>query len=127
MQYQRLSVGQKQALHRERMREPAVTCPVCETQTTAGELLEHVETRCQGPRKPNPHAAWVSWRQVMAMGIPRVTMNRWVTNGWVRVRGELQAREYLLRDVALLIAARHARRRSTATAVPISEPLDQRT
>jgi hypothetical protein len=29
--YHRMSIGAKQALHRERMREPAVACPVCET------------------------------------------------------------------------------------------------
>jgi hypothetical protein len=107
--YHRMSIAAKQALHRERMREPAVTCPVCETQTTAAELLEHVETRCPGPREPNPNASWITWRQALAMGVPRVTMNRWVTSGLVRVRSELQAREYLLRDLALLVATRHRR------------------
>lgn len=58
--YQRLSVAEKQALHRARMREPAVVCPVCETQTGASELLEHIEMRCTGPREPNPHASWIS-------------------------------------------------------------------
>jgi DNA modification methylase len=52
--YHRLSLAEKQTLHRECMREPAVVCPICETQTTAADLLEHIETRCPGPRDPNP-------------------------------------------------------------------------
>lgn len=110
MQYQRLSVGQKQALHRERMREPAVTCPVCETQTTAAELLEHLDTRCRGPRDPNPHSAWVGWRVATAMVLPG-TLSRWVKRRLVRTRGELQDREYLLRDIAVRVAALRAQQR----------------
>lgn len=111
--YRRLSIGQKQARHRERMREPAVVCPVCETQTTAAELLTHLDGRCSGPREPNPHASWVSWRQALAMGVPRATMNKWVRSGAVRVRGELQAREYLLRDLVMRLAMCRQRRQFT--------------
>jgi len=110
-QYQRLSLAAKQALHRERMREPAVVCPVCETQTTAAELLEHVETRCPGPREPNPHSKWVTWRQAMAMGCPPMALSRWASSGKVRVRGERQDRRYLLRDLALRMAHRRTNRR----------------
>lgn len=110
-QYHRMSIAQKQAHARERMREPAVTCPVCETQTTAADLLVHLDTRCPGPREPNPNASWISWRQALALGVPRATMNWWVTNGLVHVRGELQDRQYLLRDVVLKLAARKHRQR----------------
>jgi hypothetical protein len=109
--YQRLSLAEKQALQRERMREPAVTCPVCETQTTAADLLEHIETRCPGPREPNPSASWVSWRQAVAMGVPRETMFRWARQGLVRFRGERQDRRYLLRDLAVSLARRRAQQR----------------
>lgn len=105
MQYQRMSIGEKQARHRERMREPAVACPVCETQTTAAELLEHVAHRCSGPREPNPHAAWITWAQALALGVLPGTISRWVKRGTVRVRGEPQDRRYLLRDLALRLAA----------------------
>jgi hypothetical protein len=109
--YQRLSIGQKQALHRERMREPAVPCPVCETQTTAADLLEHVEIRCPGPREPNPNASWINWRQALDLGVPRETLSRWARQGVVRMRGELQDRRYLLRDIAVRVAARRAQQR----------------
>lgn len=57
--YHRMSLAQKQAHTRECMREAAVVCPVCETQTTAVDLLEHIETRCPGPREPNP-CSWMN-------------------------------------------------------------------
>lgn len=47
----------------------------------------------------------------MALGVPRATMNWWVTNGLVHVRGELQDRQYLLRDVVMKLAARRHRQR----------------
>jgi hypothetical protein len=40
-------------------------------------------------------------------------MNKWVTRGRVHVRGELQAREYLLRDVVLRLAMACQRRQFT--------------
>jgi hypothetical protein len=109
--YHRLSIGQKQALHLDRMREPAVTCPVCETQTTATDLLEHIETRCPGPREPTHKASWITWRQALDLGVPRETLSRWAKHGLVRVRGELQDRRYLLRDIAVRVAARRAQQR----------------
>ncbi len=110
--YSRMNIAQKQAHQREVMREPSVVCPVCETQTTAVYLIKHV-TRCTGPREPNRHSKWVSWRDAMRMGVPRETMSRWVKRGLVRVRGELQDREYLLRDIALRVAARRQQRRQS--------------
>jgi hypothetical protein len=49
----------------------------------------------------------------MEMGVARSTMNKWVGRGVVRVRGELQAREYLLRDVARRLAMARQRREFT--------------
>lgn len=109
--YQRLSLAGKQALQRERMREPAVTCPVCETQTTAADLLDHIATRCPGPREPNPASKWVTWRQALAIGVLPGTMSKWVKRGLVHVRGELQDRRYLLRDIAVRVAAQRCQQR----------------
>lgn len=38
-------------------------------------------------------------------------MSWWLTNGLVHVRGELQERQYLLRDVVMRLAARRHRQR----------------
>jgi hypothetical protein len=111
--YRRLSIAGKQALHRNRMREPSVACPVCDAQTTAADLLKHIATRCPGPQEPGAGSRWVSWREALALGVPRSTMNKWVKRGRVRVRGELQARQYLLRDVAMRLAERWQRREFT--------------
>jgi hypothetical protein len=108
--YRRLSIGAKQALHRDRMREPAVVCPVCETQTTATDLLEHRASRCPGKREPSAGSKWVSWREALALGVPARTLANWAASGWVRVRGDRMDRLYLLRDLAQRIARRKHRR-----------------
>lgn len=104
--YHRLSIGQKQALHRERMREPAVTCPKCEIHTTAAELLDHLKSRCPGQREPSPHSSWLTLSEVLAMGASRRTVFWWASRKLVRTRGTQRARQYLLRDVSLLLARR---------------------
>lgn len=109
--YHHLSIGEKQALHRESMREPSVVCPACETQTTATDLVRHIDTRCPGPREPNPHAHWISWREALALGVPRATLSYWARHGAVRFLGERQDRRYLLRDLAQRIANQRANRR----------------
>lgn len=109
--YHRMSVAQKQARHRQGMREPAVVCPVCETQTTAADLVHHVETRCPGQRDPNPHSKWITWREARALGVAKGTLSRWIRKGNVRTLGEFQDRRYLLRDIAQRIAQRRANRR----------------
>lgn len=108
--YGRLSIAAKQRLLVERAREPAVACPVCETQTTATDLLAHLE-RCPGPREVHPNSRWVGWRAALAIGVLPGTLSKWVTRGLVRTRGELQDREYLARDIAIRVAARRARQR----------------
>lgn len=109
--YHRLSIAEKQAHQRQSMREPAVMCPSCETQTTAADLLEHVASRCPGPRQPGSSSKWVSWREALAMGILPGTMSKWVKRGLVRARGELQDRQYLLRDIAVRVAAQRSQQR----------------
>lgn len=109
--YQRLSIGEKQAVDRERMREPSVSCPGCDTQTTASDLLAHVAQRCPGPREPGPGAKWVSWRDAVAVGVPKETIAFWARRGDVRTRGARGDRQYLLRDLALRVALRRSNRR----------------
>lgn len=114
--YARLTVGQKQRRHRDGMREPAVRCPACETQTTVADLLMHIEMRCPGASSPepppHPRSRWVTWREALELGVPRGTMNRWIGRGLVRTRTvPIPQRQYLLRDLVTRIADRRARRR----------------
>lgn len=109
--YHRLPIAQKRAEGIARMREPAVTCPSCDTQVMPAELLTHVEQRCEGPREPGPGAKWVNFREAMVLGVPRATLSFWTRTGQVRFLGERQDRQYLMRDLALKIAQRRGFRR----------------
>lgn len=110
--YHRMSIAEKQAYAREAAREPAVVCPGCETQTTAADLLQHVADRCPGHlRDPGPGAKWITWADARKLGVSKSTMNFWVGRGDVRHRGEIQSREYLLRDIATRIAQAQRRRK----------------
>ena len=109
--YQKLSISQKRASDLARVREPAVTCPRCDTQVMPSDLLGHLEQRCSGPREPGPGAKWISHREVMAMGVPRATLSFWAGSGQVRFLGERQDRKYLYRDLALKVAKRMGFRR----------------
>jgi hypothetical protein len=117
--YRRMNVVEKQAHQRAQMREAAVVCPVCEVQTTARDLLGHMATRCPGRREPHPASAWVTWREALALGVPRGTLSRWVARGLVRSSGEIQDRRYLLRDLATCVAWRTLLRRTR----PLTEVL----
>jgi hypothetical protein len=109
--YHRLPIAEKRALAIGAQREPAVTCPTCDTQVMPADLLAHMEQRCAGPREPGPGARWVTWREALAMGVPAMTLSRWASAGHVRFMGERQDRRYLLRDLAQKIAQRNGFRR----------------
>jgi hypothetical protein len=109
--YHKLSITEKRALDLDRVREPAVTCPSCDTQVMPVDLLPHLDQRCPGPRDPGPGARWIPHREVMAMGVPRGTLSRWANNGLVRFTGERQDRKYLYRDLAVKVAQRRGFRR----------------
>lgn len=105
--YRHLTIAQKQAASLARAREPAVTCPACETQTTAADLLAHVESRCTGERPAPPqHSKWITWPEARALGVRPFWLTRWVQRGHVRMVGERRARRYLLRDIAVRVARR---------------------
>lgn len=104
--YRRLTMAAKQALHRERMREPAIACPYCEAHTVVAELLRHVESTCPGHRPAHPLSKWISWDEAMALGVPKQTLCRWVVLGYVQSYGEIGARRYLLRDLVKMLARR---------------------
>lgn len=103
--YHRMSVAGKQAAHREKMREPAIACPRCETQTTVADLLRHAEA-CPGRGPVHPLSKWVTWREVLGLGVPDSTLDRWVKRGVVQTDGPARKRRYLLRDVVKLMARR---------------------
>jgi hypothetical protein len=108
--YRRLTVPQKQRVALDRQREPSVVCPSCETQTTAADLVQHLD-RCTGPRAPHPLSRWITWAEAMRLGVPRGTMSRWVQRGAVRIRITAGTeRRYLLRDLAARLAERRSRR-----------------
>lgn len=98
--YQALPLAQKQALHRDRMREPAIACPFCEVQVTVDGMLRH---ECAGKREVHPLEEWIEWAAVMKLGIPEGTFHRWVKAGRVERRGERPKSVYRRRDVAKMI------------------------
>jgi hypothetical protein len=111
--YHRMTVAEKQAYQRGRIREPAVVCPTCETQLAPADLPAHVAQRCPGRREPHPAAAWVTWREALQLVGVRGTLAGWVRRGLVRTKGEVQDRRYLLRDLTKLLAERAQRRKFT--------------
>lgn len=111
--YARMSVAEKTSYARGQMREPSISCPICETQTTVGDLLEHLGTRCQGRREPHPLSDWISWAECLALGVRPATLHRWVRSGTVRSRGERDHRQYLRRDVVARLALRRVERAGT--------------
>ena len=111
--YHQLSNAEKQAHARTAMREPAVVCSKCEVQTTVADLLRHADG-CPGPREPHPLSRWVTWREVLRMGVSGATLSDWVRTRRLRVRtmqspterrgpGRPPKRVYLARDVVKLI------------------------
>lgn len=108
--YARMSLAEKQAEALDRQREPSVTCPRCETETTAADLMRHVENTCPGAREPHPRSRWITWREALSLGVPKPTMGRWIQQGLVRFHGESKSRVYLLRDVVQLAATRQRRK-----------------
>ncbi len=109
--YHRLSIASKQRLEIERMREPPVVCGDCGITTMPSDLVEHTRTRCPGKQDPTAHAQWITWQEARKLGAPKASMSRWVALGIVRVRGEVQDRRYLLRDVADRVSAALRRRK----------------
>jgi hypothetical protein len=108
--YHRLSAPEKRELARDRMREPAVTCPTCEVQTTPADLTAHLEGRCPGRREPHHRSRWIGWGEARRMGIPKATLHGWVERGRVRIASSEQGRRYLQRDVVLQFANTNRRR-----------------
>jgi len=106
LDYHKLDIAGKQALALERMREPAVACPVCDTHVTPRDLVEHMVRRCAGRRAPHPGSTWVGWREALRM-VRQSTLAGWVRRGLVRTRGGAGGaldRRYLLRDLAMCLA-----------------------
>lgn len=109
--YQQLSIVEKRTENIARVREPSVSCPLCDTQVMPVDLLAHVDLRCPGPREPGPGARWVTWAEARAMGVPAKTLSNWAKNGHVRFVGVRLDRKYLHRDLVLKIAQRRGFRR----------------
>lgn len=108
--YIRLSLAAKQAQHRDRMREPAVACPMCETQTTVADLARHIDETCRGRREPHPLSEWISWREALSLGVLRGTLCKWIKAGRVSRREDGDGQHvYLKREIVLEIAARRRR------------------
>lgn len=109
--YHQLPIAQKRAESIARVREPAVTCPDCDTQVMTVDLHEHHVSRCPGRREPGPGSKWVTYREALAFGVPKRTLVRWVRRGHVRVKGGRGDRLYLLRDLTTRIVQQRASRR----------------
>ncbi len=104
--YNRLPVNEKQRVARERIREPSVQCPYCETKTTVDNLLTHVQERCTGTKLPHQFSRWIDHAEALRLGVRRQNLSRWVTRGIVRIRPTPRGRQYLKRDVVRALAAR---------------------
>lgn len=104
--YHGLSIADKQRQQRLAQREPSVRCPWCDVALMPADLLVHLAERCTGPTEPHHTSAWLSWRDALALGVPKATLSRWAATGRVRTRGDKRAREYLLRDIAKNLAIR---------------------
>lgn len=99
---------------RDRMAEPAIACPLCETKTSVDGLLDHLRGRCPGKRAIHDRSKWVTRAEALAMGLTESTLKRWLHRGRIRVRaarGERTgpgrpSRQYLARDIVKLLAAR---------------------
>ena len=98
--YQRLTVAAKQARQRERMREPAITCPLCETQMGVADIFRH---DCNGSRPIHPLEEWLSWSELLAFGVPKATASRWVSEGRIQYQGPLSRRRYRRRNIAIMV------------------------
>lgn len=107
--YHLMSAAEKRAVSLN-VREPAVTCPDCDTQVMLVDLLAHIEQRCPGPRTPGPGAKWVNHREALAM-VPSATLTRWTSKGRVRTRGERGGRQYLHGDLVRRLAIQRLGRR----------------
>lgn len=101
--YAKLSLARKQAVSLERLREPALACPKCQTQTTTTDLLRHVQS-CTGPLEPHPSSRWITRREARDLGVSNSTLSWWARRGDVRFHDEPNERRYLLRDLALRVA-----------------------
>lgn len=102
--YHRMTWTEKrQVQHDQAGAEPPVTCPGCETQVAVEYMPKHLET-CPGKREPHQRSKWVSWADVLALGVRRRTFLRWIKAGSVTAKGEAGERTYLLRDVMKQIA-----------------------
>lgn len=104
--YHRMSAAEKQAASLSAVRELPVACPRCDTQLMPDDLLAHLDQRCTGPREPGPGSKWVNWQGALAMGIPKLTLIRWVRAKHVRYRGGRGDRMYLRRDLVKRLALR---------------------
>lgn len=108
--YRRLSLVEKQALSRARIREHPVRCPGCDAATTASDLVTHVQHRCPGQQAPGPTSLWIGWRDALRMGASGRMLSFWAQRGHVRWKEGMQERRYLMRDVAMRVAVLKRRR-----------------
>lgn len=98
--YARLPLAEKQARHREAMREPAIVCPFCEVSMGVPDALRH---ECSETRTPHPLEKWMSWTDVIEIGIPAATFHGWIHGGRVQVEGTIGHQRYRRRDVARMV------------------------
>lgn len=119
--YHQLPVAEKERYARDRVREPPMRCPACETSVQPEDLLKHQAERCPGRPAPHPHGKWLSFRQALQLGADRRLLSRWVQGGRVRIDGPRGGRRYLLRDVADQMARSRSRNVNRAPK-PLTNP-----
>ncbi len=114
--YHQLSIADKVQYAIDQQREPPMRCPACGMALQPRDMLPHVRERCAGAAPPHPRSRWLRHRDVLAMGVHRQVLKRWVESGLVRSRRRRRGRdeaksgrigsEYLERDVVGVLAWR---------------------
>lgn len=101
--YRSLSKAQKEAEIYGSLREPPIACVRCEVQVLPFEMLRHLQA-CAGKREPHPLSRWITWAEVVSMGVAVRTMRRWRRSDLVQTKRINGTRRYLERDVAKLLS-----------------------
>lgn len=104
--YNEMNLAGKERFQRERVREPAMRCPICETAVQPIDMRNHREKHCPGKQEPHHLATWVDWDEVLEYGIPRSSLYLFIAQGRIRIKCDNNVKMALLRDLEVIAAKR---------------------
>ncbi len=106
--YHLMNAQEKERYARGKLRRPATHCPNCEIAVQPDELLAHMAERCPGHGAVHALEVWLPWGEVISLGVTDRTLRRWAARGLVRTTETEAGRQYLQRDVIMLMARRRS-------------------